>query len=157
MKKIALFALVAMMGVLSATAGTLGVAQFNDRAATCDALTLIPTTNEFATFLTLKNNTGATVTYTIQYFTLTGTSRGPTGPNTFAIGPNAARVWRPVQTDTSGAEGPGTAIPNADGSGGAGTASILYPGSNPQDVSGRALTTARTADGPISYAWSLIP
>jgi len=153
MKKIALFAMVAMMGVLSAGAGTLGIAQFNDRAPTCDALTLIPTTNEFASFITLKNNTGSTNEYTILYFSMLGVSRTPTA-NTFTVAGNAARVWRPVQNDTGGSEGAGTAIPNATGSQGAGSASILF--SDAVNPSGRVLTTARTVDGPLSYAWTAI-
>ncbi|MBM3289926.1 MAG: hypothetical protein FJY92_07220, partial [Candidatus Hydrogenedentes bacterium] len=110
MKKLALFALVAMVGVVSAGAGTLGVAQFNDAAVTCDTATLIPTTAGNATFLTLKNNTGSDQTYTVLYFALTGANRTPAA-NTFTIGANAARGWRPVQTDAS--EGAGSSIPNA--------------------------------------------
>jgi hypothetical protein len=151
MKKLALFASVLMLGVLAASAGTLGVAQFNDSAVTCDPATLIPTTAGNATFLTLKNNTGAAAEYTVLYFSLLGVDRTP-GANTFSIAGNAARGWRPVQTDAS--EGAGSDIPNATGSGAPGTASIIYTGAA-SDVSGRALTTAGVVQ--IAYAWTLVP
>ena len=150
MKKLALFASVLMLGALTAAAGTLGVAQFNDIAPSCDPTTLLPTTAQNATFLTLKNNTGTTQTYTILYYALIGTDRTPAA-NTFTIGANAARGWRPVQTDAS--EGAGSAIPNATGSGGAGTASIVF--SDAVTPSGRVLTTVGSVG--LAYAWSMIP
>ncbi len=96
MKKFALIAAVLMVGVLAASAGTLGVAQFNDPNNVTDPATLLPTTAGNASFITLKNNDGVTNTYTVLYFTLQGVSRTPAA-NTFTIAANASRVWRPVR------------------------------------------------------------
>jgi hypothetical protein len=149
MKKLALFASVLMLGVLAASAGTLGVAQFNDIPGVADVVTLIQPVGN-ATFLTVKNNTGSTATYTVLYYSLLGVDRTP-GANTFTVAGNAARGWRPVQTDAS--EGAGSTIPNATGTAGAGTASIIYTDSPPP--SGRVLTTVGVAQ--LAYAWSMIP
>ena len=151
MKKLALFASVLMLGVLAASAGTLGVAQYNDDPVTATPSTLIPTGTGYASFLTVKNNTAANQTYTILYFSLQGVDRTP-GANTFTISANSARGWRPVETD-AGSEGAGSTVPNAT-AGPNGTASIIYSavGNAP---SGRVLTTVGVAN--LAYAWSMIP
>ena len=149
MKKLALIASVVMLGVLTAGAGTIGVAQFNDGGGTTDTQ-FFPASLQ-ASFITLKNNDGVTNTYTIAYYTLTGTSRGPSGANTFTIGGNSARTWRPVQTDPN--EGAGSLIPGATGTGGAGTASIAYSDTNPPS----GMVRIFVGGAQSAYAWTLLP
>jgi hypothetical protein len=148
MKKLALFASVAMLGVLSASAGTLGVATFNDGGGTTDAQLIPPSLQ--ASFISLRNNTASAQEYTILYYSLQGVDRTPS-PNTFSIAGNAARAWRPVATDAN--EGAGSTIPNATGTAGAGTASILY--TETPAPSGAIRTFVGVAN--TSYSWALIP
>ena len=161
MKKAAMFALMVMFVAVTATAGTIGVPQFNDEAVATGA-DLFPTATGKATFIALKNNTATDAEYTILYFGLTGGNRTP-GANTFSIAGNAARGWRPIQTDPN--EGAGQLIPNATAPGGgdlasptAGTATILYTGGS-SDVSGRVLgfITGTTAATNAAYAFALVP
>ncbi|NUM55995.1 MAG: hypothetical protein HUU46_20330 [Candidatus Hydrogenedentes bacterium] len=147
MKKLALFASVLMLGALTAGAGTLGVAAFNDGAGTTD-INLTPSSLQ-ATFMTLKNNTGSPQEYTILYYSLQGVDRTPAA-NTFTIAGNAARSWRPVATDAN--EGAGSTIPNATGTAGAGTASILYTDSPAPSGVVRIFVGNQS-----SYSWSMIP
>ena len=124
MKKLALFVSVVMLGALAASAGTLGIAQFNDGGGQTDSL-LFPTTLQ-ASWISLKNNDATTTTFTVLYYGLDGTNRTPAA-NTFTIAGNAAVGWRPVATDTNEIAG----IPNATAGAGSGTASILYTGADP--------------------------
>lgn len=147
MKKLALFASVLMLGALTAGAGTLGVAAFNDGAGTTD-INLTPASLQ-ATFLSLRNNTGSASEYTVLYYSLQGVDRTP-GANTFTVAGNAARSWRPVATDAN--EGAGSSIPNATGTAGAGTASILYTDATAPSGIARIFVGNQS-----SYSWSLIP
>ncbi|MCC6796069.1 MAG: hypothetical protein IT366_13200 [Candidatus Hydrogenedentes bacterium] len=151
MKKLALFASVLMLGVLTASAGTLGVASFSDGGGNVDSQLFPPSLA--ATFLALKNNEATANEYTVLYFGLDGSNRTPVA-NTFSIAGNAARGWRPVQTDPN--EGVGSLIPNATGTAGAGTASILY--SDAVAPSGAVrIFVGGAAGANSSYAWSMIP
>ena len=152
MKKLALFASVLMLGVLTASAGTLGVASFSDGGGNVDSQLFPPTLA--ATFLALKNNEATTNTYTVLYFDLLGNSRTPAA-NTFTIAGNAARGWRPVATDPN--EGAGSLIPSATaGSPGAGSASILYSDAIAPSGAVR-IFVGGAAGANSSYAWSMIP
>lgn len=148
MKKLALFASVLMLGVLTAGAGTLGVAQFNDGGGQTNTELFPPTLQ--ASWIALKNNTGSTATYTILYYGLDGSNRTPAA-NTFTVAANSTVGWRPVATDTN--EIPG--IPNATAGSGAGSASILYSGTS-TDVSGRVAVFVGGTN-PNTYAFALIP
>jgi len=145
MKKLALFASVLMLGVLTAGAGTLGIAQFNDGGGQTNSL-LFPATLQ-ASWIALKNNDATTTTFSVLYFGLNGASRTPAA-NTFSVAGNAAVGWRPVASDTN--EIPG--VPNATGTAGAGTAAIVYPGAVP---SCRVAVFVGTVNS--TYAFSAIP
>lgn len=151
MKKLALFASVLMLGVLTASAGTLGVASFSDGGGNVDSQLFPPSLA--ATFLALKNNQATTSTYTVLYFGLDGSNRTPTN-NTFSIAGNAARGWRPVATDPN--EGAGSLVPNATAGSGAGTASILYTDAVAPSGAVRVFVGG-AAGANSSYAWSMIP
>ena len=162
MKKAAMIALMVMFVAVSATAGTIGVPHFNDEAVATGA-DLFPTATGKATFLALKNNTASTQEYTILYYGLTGGNRTPS-PNTFSIGANSTRGWRPIQSDpnegTVGQATPDMTAPQVGdlGSPTAGNATILYTGTS-ADVSGRVLgfITGTTAATNSAYAYALVP
>lgn len=147
MKKAAFVFSILALGVVTAFAGTISVPSFNDGGDNTDA-NLFPNVDS-ATFITLKNNTTATQTYTILYYRLTGVSITPAN-NTFTIGANAARGWRPVSS-TDPNEGAGGAIPNTTGNFAA-SATILYTDS--VDPSGRVVVFSSTGS---SYAFALFP
>ena len=152
MKKLALFASVLMLGVLTASAGTLGIASFSDGGGATDAQ-LFPSSLA-ATFLALKNNEATTNVYTILYFGLDGSNRTPVA-NTFSIAANAARGWRPVNsTDTN--QGVGISLPHATGAAGSGTASILYTDAVAPSGAVRVFVGG-AAGANSSYAFSMIP
>ncbi|HRI86906.1 MAG TPA: hypothetical protein PLJ47_14845 [Candidatus Hydrogenedentes bacterium] len=148
MKKLAMFAAVVMFGVVAASAGTLGVASFSDGGG-ATGTNLFPTSLA-ATFLALKNNQSTTSTYTVLYFGLDGTNRTPAA-NTFTVAGNAARGWRPVATDPN--EGVGSTVPNATGTAGAGTASILYTDAVAPSGAVRIFVGGVNS----AYAFSMIP
>lgn len=155
MKKLALFASVMMLGVLAASAGTIGVPQYNDVTTATDA-NLFPTADGQAAFIALKNNDAVDHTYTILYYSLTGSDRTPAS-NTFTIAANAARGWRPIANDAN--EGAGQTIPNA-GTGGtgsttAGAAAILY--TDTVAPSGRVLQLITAGTVKSTYSYSLVP
>ncbi len=146
MKKVAFVFSVLVLGAATALAGTISIPSFNDGGDQTDG-NLFPTVDS-ATFITLKNNTTVTQTYTILYYRLTGADITP-ADNTFTIAGNAARGWRPVATDTN--EGAGSAIPNTVGNFAA-SATILYTDS--VDPSGRVVIFSNTGS---SYAFALFP
>ncbi|GMV91114.1 MAG: hypothetical protein AMXMBFR82_08920 [Candidatus Hydrogenedentota bacterium] len=147
MKKATFVFSILVLGAVTAFAGTISVPSFNDGGGDTDANLFPP--SDSATFITLKNNTSVTQTYTILYYRLTGADITPT-ENTFTIGGNAARGWRPVST-TDPNEGAGGAIPNTTGNFAA-SATILYTDS--VDPSGRVAIFSSTGS---SYAFALFP
>lgn len=149
MKKLALITSVVMLGAMTALAGTISVPAFNDGGDNTNAQ-LFPSNGLQATFIALKNNEATTNTYTVLYFFNTGVDRTPAA-NTFTIAGNAARGWRPVADDPN--EGVGQAIPNATGTAGAGSATILYSELTPP--SGRVLINVGTVNS--SYSFALVP
>ena len=156
MKKLALFASVVMLGALAASAGTIGVPQFNDGTAAVGG-DLFPTSDGQAAFIALKNNDAVAHEYTILYYGMSGETRFAS-PNTFSIAANAARGWRPIANDAA-AEGLGVTIPNqgtaVTGSPVVGNATILY--TDTLDPSGRVLQTVTAGTAKTSYAYSLVP
>lgn len=150
MKKLALFASVLMLGVLTASAGTLGVASFSDGGGQTNSQLFPPTLA--ATFLALKNNEATANEYTILYFGLDGSNRTPVA-NTFSIGGNAAVGWRPVATDTNEVAG----IPNATAGPGGATASILYTDAIAPSGAVRVFVGPGTGSNNSSYAFTMLP
>lgn len=152
MKKLALFASVVMLGVLTAGAGTLGVAGFSDGAGSTNSQ-LFPANGQFAaSFIQLKNNTGSTQTYSVLYYANDGTNRTPAA-NSFTIPAFAARGWRPVATDAN--EGVGSTIPNATGTAGAGSAVILFTES-PAPSGAIRVFVGGLNGANSSYSWTLV-
>jgi hypothetical protein len=149
MKKAAFMLSVLVLGAVVAFAGTISVPQYNDEGADTN-LDLRPPTFS-ATFIALKNNTAVTQTYTILYYTTAGDNNTP-GVNTFTIGPNSSRGWRPANT-TDPNQGPGITVPSALSTV-AGSATILY--TDTIDPSGRVLILGSVTSNS-SYAYALYP
>lgn len=151
MKKVAFAFSIAVLGAVTAIAGTISVPQFNDGGAGTDSAFFPPSLS--ATFIALKNNTPVPQTYTILYYGLDGTDWTPTA-NTFTINGNSSVGWRPVNS-TDPNQGPdGLLIPSAaPGAPGAGSATILYTDS--VDPSGRVFVNAAARSS--SYAFALFP
>lgn len=84
-------------------------------------------------FIGLKNNTNASISIQVTYYTAFGVSQTPV-LNTYVIPANAQVGWRPFETDAA-AEGPGVDVPNATTKG-SGAATINFSGS-PNDLQGR--------------------
>ena len=149
MRKFTVLFTAVVLGTVAAFAGVISVPQFSDGGGSTNS-SFFPTANS-ATFIAMKNNTSTTQTYTVLYYSLVGVNRTPTA-NTFTIAGNASVSWRPVADDPN--EGVlGQAVPNATGTGGSGSATILY--SDSTDPSGRVLVNAGATLS--SYGYALFP
>ncbi|GMV98997.1 MAG: hypothetical protein AMXMBFR84_01370 [Candidatus Hydrogenedentota bacterium] len=147
MKKVAIVAAVALIGMVTSFAATVGVPHYLDDGNATGAA-LLPTNDGAATYIALHNLTGSAAVCTVQYFDNDGTARTP-AVNTFLIPAGAAFSFRPVATDPS--EGAGGAVPNKNGGKVAGTAIVTVPGTAAQ-WAGRVATH----DDDYSYAYTLI-
>ena len=149
MKKVAVVAVVALLGVATAFGAQTGVSFYNDGGDSAANASLLPTNDGAATFIAIQNMNGTASEGTVNYFDNDGTARTP-AVNTFSISAGSALSFRPVADDV-GAEGAGAAVPNKNGGKVAGTAVILLPGAA-STYAGRVAVH----DDDYSYSFTLL-
>jgi hypothetical protein len=119
MKKLALIAVVVLVGAGVAYASSLSVPWFVDKDSVVN-VGVPPTVKGTEGIVYLHNNQGNVVTLSIRYFSQEGADLGPNAPNnTFTINPKATLAFRPVANDPAttatpqGQEPPsGALVPN---------------------------------------------
>jgi hypothetical protein len=163
MKKLGVFAVLMAMGAGVAFAATISVPWFVDNAPEANKL---PGVAQGTTgIVTLKNNTNATLTLTIRYFSQDGLDLGPEAPdNTFTIVANSSLAFRPVRTDPDAVTiDPRTGQLPTVGGGMEGGQGVLVP-NRPLDQDDKfngALTVSWTGDptdiqGQVAYFQTVI-
>lgn len=147
MKKIAIFAVVLVLGTGVAFASSLNVPFFLDNAAPLGG-SLAPSSGS-VTFIGIKNTTSSDIVITLTYFVRNNDPNDSgfitTDPATAILSANQGLGWRPG-SDDPGIEGAGNAIPDIVSAeaalGGAaslnvaGSATITWEG-DPSDIIGR--------------------
>ncbi len=106
MKKLAMIAVVLMVGAGFAYASSLSVPWFVDKPTLVNA-GFPPTSKGVSGIVYLHNNLSTDITCSISYYTQSGDAIGPDAPNnTFTIVAKATLAFRPVANDPAGTATP---------------------------------------------------
>ena len=118
MKKLGLIALVAMFAGATALAGTAVIPFFVDTAGTTWSNQIPGSPSGAASFIRVINKSGGTITCTVAYALVDGSSAGPASGNTFALTAGQGIGWRPGNDDSVNESATARAIGNM---------SVAYP------------------------------